>query len=156
MPVSLALYQPDIPQNTGTIIRLSACLDFKLHIIHPTGFAFTDKNLKRAGMDYTDQANITQHDSFVAFNQWRKDSGARLILLTTKADHSAYDTAYADTDILMMGRESAGVPDHVAESADTAVRIPMQKSLRSINVAMAAAMVMGEAKRQTDGFKSLI
>lgn len=155
MPVSLALYQPDIPQNTGTIIRLSACLDFKLHIIHPTGFAFTDKNLKRAGMDYTDQAQIVQHDSYAAFNQWRIDSGMRLVLLSTKATQSVYDTKYADTDILMMGRESAGVPDHVAEDADIMIRIPMQETLRSINVAMAAAMVMGEAKRQTDGFMSL-
>lgn len=156
MPVSLALYQPDIPQNTGTIIRLAACLDFNLHIIHPTGFAFTDKNLKRAGMDYTDQAHITQHDSFAAFNAWRVAEGARLVLLTTKATQSIYQTQYADTDILLMGRESAGVPDTVAASTDAQIRIPMQKTLRSINVAMAAAMVMGEAKRQTDGFARLV
>ena len=155
MPVSLALYQPDIPQNTGTLIRLAACLDFDLHIIHPTGFPFSDRQLKRAGMDYAEHASIIEHDSFEAFENWRAESGKRLVLLSTKASQSAYETEFTANDILMVGRESAGVPQAVAEKADISIRIPMAPALRSINVAIAAALVLGEAKRQTDGFQTL-
>ena len=155
MSLSLALYQPDIPQNTGTLIRLAACLDFDLHIIHPTGFPFSDRHLKRAGMDYADHARIVEHASFDVFEDWRQKNGRRLILLTTKAKTSAYETTYCAQDILMVGRESAGVPELVADKADLSIRIPMASDLRSINVAIAAALVLGEALRQTNGFKTL-
>ncbi len=155
MPVALALYQPDIPQNTGTLMRAAACLDVELHVIHPTGFPFTDRHLKRAGLDYAVLARVTEHDSFAAFDAWRRDAGKRLILLTTKATTSAYAARYGDTDILMAGRESAGVPENVAAAADCAVRIPMATDMRSLNVAIAAALVLGEAKRQTNGFETL-
>jgi len=155
MPVSLALYQPDIPQNTGTLIRLAACLDFDLHIIRPTGFPFSDRHLKRAGLDYAEVAKVTEHNSFEAFEEWRATTGKRLVLLSTKAKNSAYKTAFSENDILMVGRESAGVPETVAAKADLTIRIPMAAGLRSINVAIAAALMLGEAKRQTDGFSTL-
>lgn len=155
MPVALALYQPDIANNTGTLIRLGACLGTTIHIIHPTGFAFSPKTLARAGLDYIDYASVVEHDSWTQFNDWRLGEGRRLVLLTTKAQSSAYQFAYGNNDILMVGRESAGVPDGVAEACDALVRIPMQPNLRSINVALAATLILGEAKRQTDGFTEL-
>jgi tRNA (cytidine/uridine-2'-O-)-methyltransferase len=155
MPIDLALYQPDIPQNTGTLLRLGACLATRIHIIHPTGFAFSERTLKRAAMDYLEQADIVEHASFARFEQWRHEAGRRLVLLTTKASQSAYAVQYAPHDVLMLGRESAGVPDAVAECADLRVRIPMRKDLRSINMALAATLVLGEAKRQTNEFESL-
>ncbi len=155
MPVTLALYQPDIANNTGTLMRLGACLGTRIHIIHPTGFVFSPKTLARAGLDYLDHAAVQEHDSWGAFNQWRTEQGQRLVLLTTKAQQSAYGVAYEGNDILMVGRESAGVPDSVAEACDLLVRIPMRPNLRSINVALAATLILGEAKRQTDGFTEL-
>lgn len=155
MPVSLALFQPDIPQNTGTLIRLAACLDFDLHIIHPAGFPLSDKGLKRAGMDYAERARIVEHDSFAAFEGWRKANGRRLVLLTTKAASAVYQAQFTGDDILLAGRESAGVPEEVARCADLSLRIPMAPATRSINVAIAAALVIGEAKRQTGEFGHL-
>lgn len=155
MPVELALYQPDIPQNTGTLIRLCACLGTAIHVIHPTGFAFSDARLRRAGMDYALKANLVEHDTFDAFDNWRRAQNRRLVLLTTGGETRAYDAAYTGDDILLMGRESAGVPDAVAAAADLRVRLPMAEGLRSMNVAVAAAMILGEAKRQTDGFDNL-
>ena len=155
MAIDLALYQPDIANNTGTLIRLGACLDVTIHVIHPTGFAFSARSLARAGLDYVDRASVQEHDSWARFETWRRDTGRRLVLLTTKATSSAYEVAYRPDDILMVGRESAGVPDPVAAAADLRVRIPMRDGLRSINVALAATLVLGEAKRQTDGFTGL-
>ncbi len=155
MPVDLALYQPDIAQNTGSLLRLGACLGVRLHIIHPTGFPFSRKELKRGGLDYLDHADFTEHDSYAHFTAWRRDSGRRLVLLTTKASASAYEALYGPEDVLMVGRESAGVPEDVAVGADLRVRIPMRHGLRSINVAMAAALIVGEALRQTHHFGSL-
>ena len=155
MPVELALYQPDIAQNTGTLLRLGACLGVRVHIIHPTGFPFSRRELKRGGLDYLDQADIIEHDSYAHFARWRQDTGKRVVLLTTKSDRSAYDFTYGPDDILMLGRESAGVPDAVAGEAGARVRIPMREGLRSINVAIAGAMVLGEALRQTGGYGSL-
>lgn len=155
MPVDLALYQPDIANNTGTLIRLGACLGTTIHIIHPTGFVFSAKSLARAGLDYVDQAVVQEHASWTEFEAWRQGKGRRLVLLTTKAQTSAYAVAYQGNDILMVGRESAGVPDAVAEAADLRIRIPMRGGLRSINVALAATLILGEAKRQTDGFTGL-
>lgn len=155
MPVDLALYQPDIAQNTGTLLRLGACLGIRLHIIHPTGFAFSRQQLKRGGLDYLDHADFTEHDSYTHFDSWRRAAGRRLVLLTTRASESAYAAVYGSNDILMVGRESAGVPEDVAAGADLRVRIPMREGLRSINVAVAAALITGEAMRQTNGFASL-
>lgn len=155
MPVELALYQPDIAQNTGTLLRLGACLGVAVHIIHPTGFPFSRRELKRSGLDYLDQAEILEHDSYAHFDAARRAAGKRLVLLTTRSSKSAYAAAYRADDILMVGRESAGVPDGVAAAADLRIRIPMLPGLRSINVAVAAAMIVGEALRQTNGFASL-
>ena len=149
MSIDLALYQPDIAANTGTLLRLGACLGVTVHVIHPAGFALTDRNLARAGMDYLDKAALTEHASFTAFEAWRREQARRLILLTTKAGKSAYALQYRQGDILLLGRESAGVPDMVAEQSDLSVRIPMRDGLRSINVAIAGSMILGEALRQT-------
>nr|WP_295888316.1 tRNA (cytidine(34)-2'-O)-methyltransferase [uncultured Devosia sp.] len=155
MPVDLALYQPDIANNTGTLIRLGACLGTTIHLIHPTGFPFSPRALARAGLDYVDHAAVHEHVSWTAFDAWRRIQGRRLVLLTTKAETSAYAVDYETDDILMVGRESAGVPDAVAEACDLRIRIPMRSGLRSINVALAATLILGEAKRQTDGFTGL-
>lgn len=155
MPVELALYQPDIARNTGTLLRLGACLGVLVHIIHPTGFPFSRQSLKSGALDYLAQATFIEHDSYEHFDRWRHESGRRLVLLTTKASESAYAAHYDGNDVLMLGRESAGVPTEVADGADLRVRIPMRMGLRSINVAIAAALVLGEAMRQTNAFASL-
>ena len=147
--MQIALFQPDIPQNTGTILRLCACLDVTAHIIEPAGFPVSDRHFRRAGMDYLDQVTITRHDSWARFEQWRHDKAHRLILFTTKAAGTYLDYRYDTADILLFGRESAGVPDAVAVAADAKVVIPIKPGLRSLNVAMAAAMALGEALRQT-------
>jgi tRNA (cytidine/uridine-2'-O-)-methyltransferase len=147
--MQIALFQPDIPQNTGTILRLCACLDVSAHIIEPAGFPVSDRHFRRAGMDYLDQVTITRHDSWAKFEDWRHDKAYRLVLFTTKAAGSYLDFRYGAADILLFGRESAGVPDDVAGAADARVVIPIKSGLRSLNVAMAAAMALGEALRQT-------
>lgn len=147
-PLEIALYQPDIPQNTGTILRLGACLGVTVHIIEPTGFVLSDTGLKRAGMDYLDRAAMTRHVSWQTFDQWRRQENKRLVLLTTKSNHSYLNFAYAPKDILLFGRETSGVPDLVHETADEALTIPMVETMRSINLACAVAMTTGEALRQ--------
>jgi tRNA (cytidine/uridine-2'-O-)-methyltransferase len=147
--MQLALYEPDIPQNTGTILRLCACLGVTAHLIEPAGFPISDRHFRRSGMDYLDAVKIERHASFAAFDEWRRREGMRLVLFSTRAATPYLDHAFAPTDILMFGRESAGVPDHVQAAADARLLIPMQPGLRSINVAMAAAMALGEALRQT-------
>jgi len=147
--MQLALFQPDIPQNTGTILRLCACLDVAAHIIEPAGFPVSDRHFRRAGMDYLDRVSITRHDSWSKFQQWRNDGGYRLILFTTKGSSRYLDYRYRADDILLFGRESAGVPDEVVTAADARLVIPIQPGLRSLNVAMSAAMALGEALRQT-------
>ena len=147
--MQIALFQPDIPQNTGTILRLCACLDVSAHIIEPAGFPVSDRHFRRAGMDYLDQVTISRHDSWPKFEAWRREKAHRLVLFTTKAASSYLDYSYSENDILLFGRESAGVPDAVAEAADARVVIPIKAGLRSLNVAMAAAMALGEALRQT-------
>jgi tRNA (cytidine/uridine-2'-O-)-methyltransferase len=153
--MQIALYQPDIPQNTGTILRLCACLGLAAHIIEPAGFPVSDRHFRRAGMDYLDQLNWRRHDSWSAFEAWRSAEGHRLLLLTTKAATCYLDVGYRPDDILLLGRESAGVPDSVAAVADARLRIPLQPGMRSLNVAMAAAMAAGEALRQTGQFVQL-
>jgi tRNA (cytidine/uridine-2'-O-)-methyltransferase len=145
----IALFQPDIPQNTGTILRLCACLNVEAHIIEPAGFPVSDRHFRRAGMDYLDQVTIVRHDSWVKFEQWRHDKELRLVLFSTKGALPYLDHRYANSDILLFGRESAGVPDEVVAAADARLVIPIAPGLRSLNVAMAAAMALGEALRQT-------
>jgi len=152
--MQIALYQPDIPQNTGTILRLCACMDVTAHIIEPAGFAISDRHFRRAGMDYLDRLNWTCHDSWTRFEEWRRLGGHRLLLLTTKGATPYLDFRYQASDILLFGRETAGVPQAVAEAADARLVIPIQPGLRSLNVAMAAAMALGEALRQTGNGKT--
>lgn len=152
MALDLALYQPDIAANTGTLLRLGACLGVPVHVIHPAGFAITQKNLARSGMDYLDHANLVEHNSFSAFEDWRISQGRRLVLMTTKSSSSLYKAQFVAGDILLLGRESAGVPDEVAERADLRIRIPMREGLRSLNIAIAGAMALGEAIRQTGSY----
>jgi tRNA (cytidine/uridine-2'-O-)-methyltransferase len=147
--MQIALFQPDIPQNTGTILRLCACLGVAAHIIEPAGFPVSDRHFRRAGMDYLDEVTITRHDSWSRFEQWRHQGSYRLILFTTKAAGSYLDHRFGAADVLLFGRESAGVPDEVFAAADARLVIPIKPSLRSLNVAMAAAMAVGEALRQT-------
>jgi tRNA (cytidine/uridine-2'-O-)-methyltransferase len=149
----LALYEPDIPPNTGTLIRLCACLGVALDIIEPCGFPLSDRVLKRAAMDYGEGTAITLHRSFADFQAGL--DGRRLVLLTTKTESSYLDFAYRPEDILLLGRESAGVPDAVHEGAGARIRIPMAAGRRSLNVAVAGAIVLAEAMRQTGGFASL-
>jgi tRNA (cytidine/uridine-2'-O-)-methyltransferase len=145
----IALFQPDIPQNTGTILRLCACLNVEAHIIEPAGFPVSDRHFRRAGMDYLHQVTIQRHDSWAKFEQWRREKRLRLILFSTKGALSYLDHRYAASDILLFGRESAGVPDDVVAAADARLVIPIAPGLRSLNVAMAVAMALGEALRQT-------
>ena len=148
----IALYEPDIPQNTGTMLRLCACLGIEAHIVEPAGFPVTDRAFRRAGMDYLDRVSITRHGSFKDFEDWRRREGLKLVLLTTAAERSYLDHAFAGDQVLLFGRESAGVPEAVHKAADARLRIPIAEGLRSLNVAMAVAMVAGEALRQTGAF----
>lgn len=150
----LALYEPDIPQNAGTILRLAACLGVAVDVIGPTGFDMTDRALRRAGLDYLRHAEIARHSSFADFDATRVLRASRLVLLTTHSRMAYMGFAFRADDTLLLGRESAGVPDPVHETADARLRIPMRPGLRSLNVAVAGAMVLGEALRQTRGFSS--
>lgn len=145
----LALYQPDIPQNAGTLLRLAACLGVAVDLIEPAGFVMTDKHLRRAGMDYLDRAELVRHRSWQAFVD-RPERQGRLILLSTRASVDYVDFRFTTDDTLMVGRETEGVPDDVRQFVDGAVRVPMVAHMRSLNVAAAAAMVLGEALRQTN------
>lgn len=147
----IALYQPDIPGNTGTILRLAACLGLVVDIIEPAGFDISDRNLKRAGMDYIAAAALTRHVNWERFEEWRATTGRRLVLASTKVAEPYTAFHFQPRDILLFGRESAGVPDHVHERANGRVIIPMVEGQRSLNVAMSVAMIAGEAIRQTTG-----
>jgi tRNA (cytidine/uridine-2'-O-)-methyltransferase len=144
----IALFEPDIAQNTGTILRLCACLGLEAHIIEPAGFPVSDRAFRRAGMDYLDQVRLMRHASWQAFAAWRREHGARIVLFTTRAARSYLDHAYREEDVLLFGRESAGVPPDVHAAADVRLVIPMRPGLRSLNVAMACAIAAGEAVRQ--------
>jgi tRNA (cytidine/uridine-2'-O-)-methyltransferase len=147
----LALLEPDIPQNTGAVLRLAACLGLGVDLIEPAGFVLSDRRLRRAGMDYLDLVPLTRHASWSAF--CAAHSG-RLVLLTTRAEVRFTDFVFAATDTLLLGRESAGAPDFVHDRADARIRVPMVPQARSLNVALAAAMVLSEALRQTKSFPS--
>ena len=148
----IALYQPDIPQNTGTILRLAACLDVAAGIIEPAGFDLSSRALKRAALDYFEAVSLTRWSTFAAFRSHAQAQGSRIVLLTTRAAMPYTDAAFQPSDILLAGRESAGVPDEVHAAADLRVRVPIRGDLRSLNVAVALAMVLGEGLRQTGGF----
>jgi tRNA (cytidine/uridine-2'-O-)-methyltransferase len=144
----LALYQPDIPGNTGTILRLAACLGLSVDIIEPAGFDISDRNLRRAGMDYLEAVALTRHVNWDRFDAWRRENGRRLVLASTRAALPYTRFEFQPDDILLFGRESAGVPDHVHEMADARVLIPMVEGQRSLNLAISTAMIAGEALRQ--------
>ena len=153
MAMRLALYQPDIPQNLGAAIRLAACLGVALDVIEPCGFPVDDRRIRRVSMDYFDRARVRRHASWEGF---RRDRGrGRLLLFTTAGTCRFPDLAFAADDTLLFGRESAGVPPEVQGAADLSVRVPMADGLRSLNVAQTAALVLGEALRQTGGFDAL-
>jgi tRNA (cytidine/uridine-2'-O-)-methyltransferase len=145
----IALFQPDIPQNTGTVLRFAACLALEAHLIEPAGFPATDRAFRRAGMDYLDKVNLVRHASWEEFEHWRAAQALRLVLFTTRAAVSYLDHRFEPRDVLLFGRESSGVPDHVHAAADVRLVVPMQPGLRSLNVAMTCAMAAGEALRQT-------
>jgi tRNA (cytidine/uridine-2'-O-)-methyltransferase len=144
----VALYQPDIAGNTGTILRFAACMGVAVDIIEPAGFDLSDRNLRRAGMDYLEMAALTRHVDWDAFQQWRTGEGRRLVLMTTKASLPYTGCSFRESDILLFGRESAGVPDAVHDAADRRLLIPMPGGGRSLNLAVSVAMAAGEAVRQ--------
>jgi tRNA (cytidine/uridine-2'-O-)-methyltransferase len=147
----IALYQPDIPQNTGTILRLCACFGIEAHIIGPAGFPTSDRAFRRAGMDYLDAVTIVRHAAWADFDTWRIEGQHRLVLFTTSGAKSYLDHRFEAEDVLLFGRESAGVPPEVHQAANARLVIPMRSGMRSLNVAVAAAMAAGEALRQTGG-----
>lgn len=152
------MFQPDIPQNTGTLLRLGACLDIELDIIEPCGFIFSERTLKRAGMDYLDMVRYRRHHSWEHFLQYRAEypeEYGRIVLLTTHASEPYYNFEFRPNDIILMGRESAGVPEEVHQTADARLLIPMNHNARSINVAVSAVMVVGECLRQVNGFPAM-
>jgi len=149
--MQIALYEPDIPQNTGTVLRLCACLGITAHLIEPAGFPASDRAFRRAGMDYLDAVAIMRHVSWREFETWRRQQRHRLVLFTTAATLSYLDYGFATNDILLFGRESAGVPQNVHAAADARLVIPLRPGLRSLNIAVAAAIAAGEALRQTGG-----
>jgi len=149
----LALCQPDIPQNAGTMIRMAACLGLGVDIVEPAAFDVSDRHFRRSGMDYLDRAAVARHDSFAAFETWRRGAGHRLILAETDGTTAHIDFRFRPGDIVMVGRESAGVSREVHAAADAVVYVPMRQGLRSLNVAVAAALVLGEALRQVNGYK---
>jgi tRNA (cytidine/uridine-2'-O-)-methyltransferase len=150
--IRLGLFQPDIPQNTGTMLRMAACLGVPVEIVEPAGFDVSDRNFRRAGLDYLDRVAITRHASWRRFEEWRAASGARLVLATARGALPYTDLSFQSGDIVLMGRESAGAPEEVHEAADARVLIPMQPGMRSLNIAVSAAMILGEALRQTNAF----
>ena len=148
----IALYQPDIPQNTGNIFRLAACLGVSVDVIEPAGFFFEDKRLQRSLMDYIDYLDYKRHVDWEAFYQWSKTHNHKLILLTTKSQKKYYDFKFNNSDILLFGRESACMPEKIHQCVNERLLIPMQKGLRSLNVSSATSMVLGEALRQLNSF----
>ena len=146
----IALFEPDIPQNTGNIFRLGACLGLEVDIIEPTGYVFDDKRFKRSSMDYINHIKYKRHLDWNSFYNWSKKNNFRLILLTTKSNQKYTNYTFQQNDVLLFGRESAGVPKHVHEIVDKQLTIPMKKNLRSINVSSSVALVIGEACRQLE------
>ena len=146
--LTLAIYQPDIPQNTGTMLRTCACLGVAAAIVEPAAFDVSDRHLRRSGLDYLDHVAVTRHASWTAFEAWRRQAGLRLVLATTRGAMPYTDFAFAPGDCLLVGRETAGVPEAVHAAADARLVVPIRAGMRSLNVAVAAAMMLGEARRQ--------
>ena len=144
----LVLFQPDIPGNTGTLLRLAACMGVRVHIIEPAGFRLDEKAFRRAGMDYVEQAAMQKHLNWAEFEKWRKLENRRSLLLTTKGTLSYTEYKFQKTDLIMLGRESIGAPDYVHKAVDERLTIPMAGEARSLNMALTGAMVLGEAIRQ--------
>jgi tRNA (cytidine/uridine-2'-O-)-methyltransferase len=147
--IECALFEPDIAQNAGSILRLGACFKVQVHIIHPAGFALSDRNFKRAGMDYLSRADFTEHADWNAFETWRRSAARRLVALSAHGDERLPDFSFRDDDVLLLGRESAGLPGHVRAAAHAVLRIPIADGNRSLNVATAASIAVFEALRQT-------
>src|SRR5215207_1809233 len=147
--IECALFEPDIPQNAGAIMRLGTCFGVPVHIIHPAGFALSDHNFKRAGMDYQSRADLIEHDNWDAFQVWRRERGRRIVALSTHGSERLDRFRFDDNDVLLLGRESAGLPATIKEAADALLRIPMLAGNRSLNVATAASIAVFEALRQT-------
>ncbi len=145
----LVLFQPDIPGNTGTLLRLAACMGVKVHIIEPAGFRLDEKAFRRAGMDYVEQAAMQRHLNWDEFEHWRQQENRRSLLLTTKAELPYTKFTFEESDLIMLGRESSGAPDYVHEAANERLTIKMHGEARSLNMALTGAMVLGEAIRQT-------
>ena len=144
----IALYEPDIPQNTGNIFRLGACLGIVVDIIEPAGFLFDDKKFRRSAMDYIDHINYKRHIDWQHFYDWTKEKNFRLILMTTKSRESLYNFKFHPSDILLFGRESAGVPENIHNIVGHRLTIPMKDGVRSINLSSSVALVLGEGLRQ--------
>ena len=151
--ISIALYKPDIPQNTAAIVRLCACFKMKVHLIEPCGFNLSDSRFKRVVMDYLGHSNITRHEDYKCF--LKNNLKSRVVLLSTKAKKNCYDFKFKKDDILLFGRESAGVPQKVHDTLENKLRVPMDKNTRSFNVAMTVAIVSSEALRQNNFFNNL-
>ncbi len=149
--VACALFEPDIPQNAGAILRIGACFGVSVHIVHPCGFMLSDRHMRRAGMDYVDRAALCEHKDWRAFEAWRTAAGRRLVALSTHGRVALHDFAFAPSDVLLLGRESAGLPLPVQRSADAVLRIPLAAGSRSLNVAVAAGIAVAEALRQAGG-----
>lgn len=147
--IDCALFEPDIPQNAGAVLRLGACFGVPIHVVHPSGFSLSDRNLRRVGMDYVSQARLREHRDWSQFRAWQLQAGRRLIALTTYGDQMLQAFRFAPDDILVLGRESAGLPEAVHACADARVRVPMRRDARSLNLASAASIAMFEALRQT-------
>lgn len=147
--LKIALYQPDIAGNVGTILRLGACMGVTCAIIEPCGFPFSDKALKRAGMDYAAAAKVQRFGDWSGFAGQARDEGRRIVLMSSKGASPLYEAEFRADDILLFGSESAGVPDHVHAACDLRIRIPMQPGFRSLNVAVSAGIALSEALRQT-------
>lgn len=154
-PLTIALFQPDIPQNTGTILRMAACFGVPVAIIEPAGFPTSDRAFRRAGMDYLDSVTVERHVSWAAFAHWARVSRRRIVLASTRASAAHADFAFQPGDVLLLGRETNGVPDEVHAFADERIRIPMREGARSLNLAVSAAILAGEALRQLGAFRTI-
>lgn len=155
IPLTIALFQPDIPQNTGTILRMAACFGLPVAIIEPAGFPTSDRAFRRAGMDYLDSVTVERHVSWAAFAAWAEEAGRRVVLATTGAALSHHAFTFRPGDVLLLGRETNGVPEEVHAHAAERIRIPMRQSTRSLNLAVSAAILAGEALRQLDAFRTM-
>jgi tRNA (cytidine/uridine-2'-O-)-methyltransferase len=149
--IDCALFEPEIPQNAGAVLRLGACFGVPIHVVHPCGFVLSDRNFKRAGLDYLSRAALTEHADRAAFTAWRRASDRRLVAFSSHAEESLLEFTFAPDDVILLGRESAGLPEALSLEADAVLRIPIRAGNRSLNLATAAAIGIFEALRQIGG-----